>query len=120
MAKRGHSKKSSDKHPRRGDVFWINLDPTVGWEIQKTRPAVIVSNDSCNVHGMRVLVIPITSNVTTLYPGEAMIQVGATRGRALGDQLRSVDKVRLGKRVGRLSVSEMRDVDEALRITLSL
>ena len=51
--------------PRRGDVFWVNLDPVVGTEIRKTRPAVIVSNDSCNLYGTRLVVLPITSYVLT-------------------------------------------------------
>ena len=106
--------------PKRGDVYWVVLDPTIGSEIKKTRPAIIVSNDSCNAFGSRVVVIPITSNVTTLYPGEANIQLGRREGRALGDQLRSIDKVRLGKRLGRLDAQELREVDAALRITLDL
>jgi mRNA interferase MazF len=106
--------------PRRGDVFWVILDPAVGSEIKKTRPAVIVSNDSCNTYGSRVVVVPITSNVTTLYPGEARITVKSRPGRALGDQLRSIDRARLGKRVARLDRAELAAVDEALRITLDL
>lgn len=106
--------------PQRGDVFWVILDPTVGSEIQKTRPAVIVSNDSCNAFGTRVVVVPITSNVTTLFPGEAKVTVGGREGRALGDQLRSIDKSRLGKRIGRLLKSDLDAVDEALRTTLDL
>ena len=78
--------------PRRGDVYWVNLDPGVGSEIRKTRPAVIVSNHSCNHYGMRVVVLPITSNVASLYPGEAMLEVNGKPGRALGDQIRSIDK----------------------------
>jgi mRNA interferase MazF len=106
--------------PRRGDVYWVALDPTIGTEIRKTRPAIIVSNDSCNAFGARVLALPITSNVSSLFPGEAMITVGGKAARALGDQLRSLDKKHLRKRIGRLSTSEMRDVDDALRITLAL
>jgi mRNA interferase MazF len=106
--------------PQRGDVFWVILDPTVGSEIQKTRPAVIVSNDSCNAFGARVVVVPITSNVTSLFPGEAKITVAGREGRVLGDQLRSVDKARLGKRIGRLLRSDLDAVDDALRTTLDL
>ena len=106
--------------PRRGDVYWVNLDPVIGSEIRKTRPAVIVSNDSCNRYGTRVVVLPITSNVHTLYPGEAMVEVKGKRGRALGDQIRSIDKTRLKARAGRLTVEEMSRVDEALAITLDL
>ena len=106
--------------PRRGDVFWVALDPAIGTEIQKTRPAVIVSNDACNVHGTRVVVLPITSNVSSLFPGEAEIRIKGRAGRALGDQVRSIDKGRLKGRIGRLSRDEVLAVDEALRITLSL
>ena len=94
--------------PRRGDVYWVNLDPVVGTEIRKTRPAVVVSNDSCNRYGARVVVLPVTSNVK------------GKRGRPLGDQIRSIDKSRLKARVARLTADEMSRVDEALAITLGL
>jgi mRNA interferase MazF len=106
--------------PRRGDVYWVNLDPVVGSEIRKTRPAVVVSNDSCNRYGTRVVVLPITGNVGSLYPGEAKVEVKGKPGRALGDQIRSIDKSRLKARVGRLTADEMSRVDEALAITLDL
>ena len=106
--------------PRRGDIYWVALDPTLGTEIRKTRPAVIVSNDSCNAYGMRVVVLPITSNVSSLYPGEAAVQVRGKPARALGDQIRSIDRARLRSRVGRLREDELQAVDEALRITLGL
>lgn len=106
--------------PRRGDIYFVALDPTLGTEIRKTRPAVIVSNDSCNTHGTRVVVLPITSNVSSLYPGEAAIEMRGRPGRALGDQIRSIDKTRLRSRVGRLSQDELQAVDDALRVTLAL
>jgi mRNA interferase MazF len=98
----------------------VNLDPVVGSEIRKTRPAVIVSNDSCNRHGTRVVVLPITSNVDSLYAGEAMVEVKGKAGRALGDQIRRLDKSRLKARAGRLTMEEMSRADEALAITLDL
>jgi mRNA interferase MazF len=106
--------------PRRGEVYWVILDPTVGTEIKKTRPAVVVSNDSCNAFGSRVVVVPLTSNVTSLFPGEAKVRVGKHESRALGDQIRSIDKARLGKRLGRLSRQDLALVDDAIRITLDL
>ena len=108
------------KPPRRGDVYWVALDPTLGTEIRKTRPAVVVSNDSCNAYGSRVVVLPLTSNTSSLYPGEALVNVRGKKARALGDQLRSIDKKRLRRRIERLSVDELRNIDEALRITLAL
>ena len=104
--------------PRRGDVFWVNLDPARGTEIRKTRPAVIISNDSCNKYGARVIVLPVTSNVESLFPGEARIEIGGRPARALGDQLRSLDKSRLGARIGTLSPAELLAVEEAVLITL--
>ena len=106
--------------PRRGDVFWVALDPTLGSEIKKTRPAVILSNNSCNAYGSRVVVLPITSNVDSLYPGEAMITIEGRPARVLGDQIRSLDKSRLRTRIETLSEDEMAMVEEAVRITLGL
>lgn len=108
------------RDPRRGDVYSVSLEPVVGTEIRKTRPAVIVSNDSCNRHGPRVVVLPITSNVSSLYPGEAMVTVKGKPGRALGDQIRSIDKARLKTRAGAVTADEMARIDEALAITLAL
>jgi len=101
-------------------VYWVALDPTLGTEIRKTRPAVVVSNDSCNEYGTRVVVLPLTSNVDPLYPGEARVDVKGKPARALGDQIRSIDKKRLRSRIGRLSQNELRSVDDALRVTLEL
>lgn len=106
--------------PRRGDVVWVKLDPALGTEIRKTRPAVVVSNDACNRYGARVVVVPVTSNVETLYPGEALVEIRGRKSRVLGDQIRSVDRARLRGRVQRLTGDEMDRVDEALRVTLAL
>ena len=106
--------------PRRGDVHWVALDPTLGTEIRKTRPAIVISNDSCNAFGSRIVVIPVTSNVDTLYPGEAKIELRGRPARALGDQIRSIDKARVRSRIGRLTRQELLDVEDAVRITLAL
>jgi mRNA-degrading endonuclease toxin of MazEF toxin-antitoxin module len=67
-----------------------------------------------------VVVLPITSNVESLYPGEASVEVKGKQGRALGDQIRSIDKSRLKARAGRLTAEEMSRAEEALAITLDL
>ncbi|WP_202967242.1 type II toxin-antitoxin system PemK/MazF family toxin [Nitrospira moscoviensis] len=108
------------KTPRRGDVYWVVLDPTIGSEIKKTRPAVVVSNNSCNTYGSRVVVLPLTSHVDSLYPGEALITVDGKAARALGDQIRSVDKSRLRSRIETLSPDELMAVEDAIRVTLGL
>jgi len=105
---------------RRGDVVWVVLDPTRGTETRRTRPAVVISNDSCNRYGSRVVVLPVTSNVGSLYPGEARIELAGKPARVLGDQIRSVDKRRLRARIGRLRQDELRDVEDAAKITLGL
>ncbi len=108
------------RSPRRGEIYWVALDPTRGTEIRKTRPAVVVSNDSCNRYGSRVVVLPVTSNVDSLFPGEARIQVRGSPARVLGDQIRSIDKSRLRSRIGILSHDELLEVEEAVQITLGL
>jgi mRNA interferase MazF len=106
--------------PKRGEVHWVALDPALGTEIRKTRPAVIVSNDSANAFGSRIVVLPVTTNVSSLYPGEASIQLGGKPARVLGDQIRSIDKRRLRGRIGRLTHEELEAVEEAVRVTLAL
>lgn len=99
---------------------WVALDPTVGSEIKKTRPVVIISNNSCNTFGSRVVVLPLTSHVDSLYPGEAMVVVDGKPARVLGDQIRSLDKSRLRSRIDTLSQDELASIEEAVRITLAL
>lgn len=96
------------------------LDPALGTEIKKTRPAVVVSNDSCNRYGGRVVVLPITSHVDSLYPGEAFVRVKGRPARALGDQIRSLDKSRLRSRIATLSAEELAAVEEAMLTTLGI
>ena len=105
-------------YPRRGDVHWVSLDPVRGTEIGKTRPAVVLSNDACNRFGARVVVVPLTSNIESLYPGEAIVSVEGTRARVLGDQIRSLDRRRVRGRVARLTGDGLRDVETAVRVTL--
>lgn len=105
-------------YPHRGDVHWVSLDPVRGTEIGKTRPAVVISNDACNRFGTRVVVVPVTSNVESLYPGEAIVAVQGKQTRVLGDQIRSLDRSRVRGRLARLTVDELRDVEAAVRVTL--
>ncbi len=106
--------------PRRGDVHRVALGPARETDIRKTRPAVVVSNDACNRFGTRVVVVPMTSNVESLYPGEAVVRVKGKPSRVLGDQIRSVDRRRVQGRLGRLGPDALRDVETAIRVTLDL
>ena len=85
----------------RGDVYWVNLDPTIGSEIQKTRPALVVSPDDMNAALPRVIIAPITSAGRPMgCRPEVVFQNKAAR--ILLDQVRCVDKVRLGKKMGQI------------------
>jgi len=106
--------------PKRGEVFWVNLDPTVGSEINKIRPALVISNDSGNEHSQRIIVAPITSSVKKVYPFEVKIEIAAKEGKVLLDQLRSIDKQRLSKKLSVLDYETMKLVNKALKVTLDL
>lgn len=111
--------------PRRGEVYWVNLDPSFGTEIAKTRPGVIISNDIGNQYSQRVIVAPMTSGGThRVYPFEALVPAGEAgltdTSKVLLDQMRSVDKRRLGDRIGALPAECMLEVDVAIRLNLAV
>ena len=105
---------------KRGEVWWVDFEPAVGAEVKKVRPAVIVSNDASNAAMHRVQVVPVTSNTARLYVFEAPVAVKGGAGKAMADQIMTADKQRLKKRIGRVSASEMRGIEQALRIQLGL
>lgn len=104
----------------RGEVWWVSFDPAIGGEIQKTRPAVIVSNDAANKALNRVQVVPITSRVQRLYPSEAYVDLDGARRKAMADQIATVSKQRLKQRAGRLSLADLAAVEGAIRTQLDL
>jgi mRNA interferase MazF len=105
---------------QRGEVWWVNFGPSKGGEIRKRRPAVIVSNDTANMHLNRVQVVPLTSSVERAYPSEAFVTVKGRQGKAMADQLTTVSKLRLLDKLGAISQIEMKNLERAIKIQLGL
>lgn len=109
---------------RRGEVYWVDFRGSVGAEIQKIRPAVVISDDAHNEHMLTVTVAPLSSSRTRIKRYEAVVPEGligdGRPARVNTHQLRAVDKIRLGKKLGLLPLGAMADVDATLRIHLGL
>jgi mRNA interferase MazF len=109
--------------PRRGDVWLVALDPTVGHEVRKTRPALIVTSNLYNRHNWVLLIVPLSSDDRAEYdqvlvrPPEGGLTSSSV---TLPDQMRAVDRRRLVKRLGRLDAETMRLLDRSLKIVLDL
>jgi len=113
----------------RGEIRLVDLDPVVGAEANKTRPAVVVSNDGANATAARlgrgvVTVVPVSSNLARVYPFQVALPATETGlsadSKAQAEQVRSVAVQRVGRRVGCLPTQLMAQLDEALRLHLAL
>lgn len=110
---------------KRGDIWFANLNPTVGSETAKRRPVLVVSNDANNRASATITILPLTSNVTRVFPFEvALPRATAGLGKASkiqAQQIRTIARERItGKRVGVLDAAHMRKVEAAMRIHLAL
>jgi mRNA interferase MazF len=105
---------------RRGELWWVDFDPSLGGEIQKKRPAVIVSSNPACKFLNRVQVVPLTSNTDRLYPSEACVTVNGKESKAMADQIATVSKTRLLNLIGQLSSADMRKVEQAIKVQLAL
>jgi mRNA interferase MazF len=105
---------------KRGEVVWVNLDPTIGAEIRKQRPCVIVSLSVLNDQRLTVVVVPLSGASTPRPPLVVAIPSAGPRSNARIDQIRAVDKARIGETLGKLTREEMSSVEQALRTVLGL
>jgi mRNA interferase MazF len=109
---------------QRGSIYLVNLDPTVGSEINKTRPVVVVSNDINNKYSNTITVLPITSNTTKVYPFEVYLPAGSGNllhdSKVKADQVRTIDKTRFIRQLGSLPASIVNQINDAILVHLGL
>ncbi len=105
---------------KRGEVWWVNFDPSVGGEIRKKRPAVIISNNAANKHLNRVQVVPLSSKIDRIYPSETAVFFKGKQSKAMADQISTVSKLRLIKHYGKLGDADMQKVERVVRVQLGM
>lgn len=106
--------------PPRGDGWVVSFDPAIGGEIQKTRPAVVLSNDTANALLNRVQVVPVSRQVGRLYPAEAYVTVNGERRKVMAGQITTASKHRLQRRLGVLERDDLEAVGRVARVQLGL
>ena len=104
----------------RAEVWWVNFDPSLGGEIQKQRPAIIMSNDSANRHLNRLQVLPLSTKIDKIYPGEALITINGKQAKVIASQLTTVSKLRVSNKLGQLSPKDMQKVEQVVKLQLGL
>ncbi len=106
--------------PKRGEVWWVNFDPSTGSESKKIRPAIIISNNYSNLYTSRFQVVPTTSNVSRVYPSDCIVTISGQSSKATANQLTTVDMSRFLKKITSLTDSDMQMVDQVVKIQLGL
>ena len=85
---------------KRGEVWWVNFDPSIGQEVRKKRPAIIISNDLSNKYLKRYQVVPVSTQITKVYPSEAIIKLKGKKVKVMADQLMTVSELRFMDKAG--------------------
>lgn len=111
---------SGRAYPKRGEIYWVDLDPTIGGETQKTRPGLIVSNDIGNEASRIVMVAPITSKVKNVYPFEVRTMLKGKPAKIMLNQCKALDKSRLKDKIGSIDIGTMHAAEEAIKIVFGL
>jgi mRNA interferase MazF len=104
----------------KGHVYWVNLDPAIGTETKKKRPAVIISNNIQNSLAKRFIIAPVTSNHEKIYPFEVFLNIKEQGAKIMLDQIRTVDFKRLNGFICHLSYKEILEIDKAIKLVLAL
>jgi mRNA interferase MazF len=111
---------SGKNFPKRGEIYWADLEPTRGSETKKKRPGLIVSNDIGNELSNVVMVAPITSKAAKVYPFEVKLDLDGTPTKVMLNQCRALDKSRLQKKIGKASPETMQAIGEAIKLVFSI
>ena len=121
MTSRSAGNRSTDNRIERGEVYWVELDPTRGSEISKTRPCVVLSAVEINQHRNTVVVIPLTTTTSPAVPPLLVATPSAgDTSKARIEHIRAVDKTRLQRKIGNLAAADLSAIENALRVVLRL
>lgn len=116
--------RSKNQKIRRGEVWITDLNPGYGVEIHKKRPVVVISNDLINNHSLRIIVLPFTTQVRPLNAGKVLIPKGEynleKESAILVSDIRSIDKIRLIKKIDKIPQEKMLEVEESLKLVLGI
>ncbi len=105
---------------QRGNVWWVNFDPSVGQEVKKKRPAIIISNNTSNKYLKRYQVVPLSTQTGKLYPSEAIVKLAGKESKAMADQLTTVSELRFMNQAGSITQDELIEVERIIKLQLGL
>lgn len=105
---------------KRGEIWWINFDPSVGQEVSKKRPGILVSNDVSNKYLQRYQVVPLSTQVDKLYPSETLVKVKGKDNKAMADQLTTISELRFMEKIGKVTKNELKEIERIIRLQLDL